>query len=273
MLGGWQEGVQEGVPDKEAMAKTRAQGKEQRCLRAGRVGSGPREPEQGHGTQMDNSPTHRSHTLHSPPLASMPRVHTFIICNHTHLQKKVPTHTEQADSPLTPLHPCSHSHSVITKIHSCPSQGCVFVTPVDTHSHSTAWPFTLHPLPASRTHWAAACAHRTYPSPPHPSAPSILEPGLRNLHLKVVLRRVSGLLLLSTGAATLLRSRGMRIPASGAPPTCRRLTPYQHHLPDLRLLLGLPSLVFLPGFLGPILLVTSCYKEGPPLSAWGPPDL
>lgn len=64
---------------------------------------------------------------------------------------------------------------------------------VDTHT----------PLLATHTHWDPSCAHRdTGPHPrPQPSALATFKPELGNLHLTVVLRRVSGPLLLGSGPA------------------------------------------------------------------------
>lgn len=95
-------------------------------------------------------------------------------------------------------HTCSHSYP-FSRIHG-PG------TCEHTYFHSMTWP--PHILPALKepsfylplTHTLYVCTQRRLPfTLPYPSAPGILEPELGNLHLKVVLRRVSGLLLLSSG--------------------------------------------------------------------------
>lgn len=99
-------------------------------------------------------------------------------------------------------HTCSHSYP-FSRIHGHGTCG-------HTHFHSMTWP--PHILLALKepsfylplTHTVCICTQRHLPfTPPYPSARGILEPELGNLHLKVVLRRVSGLLLLSSGIITI----------------------------------------------------------------------
>lgn len=124
------------------------------CLRAGRGGlEGPGKPRARPWTLTDPTP---------PPPTNM--CNTLIVCDHTHLQKKVPveTQTPRAGQDLffptpwypctlahTPSHLCSHTHmplhlcllthTVITKIHSCPfSRICDHEACGHTHSHSVA---------------------------------------------------------------------------------------------------------------------------------------
>lgn len=177
VLGDWQEGVPEATQIKRQWLRPEHRGR--RALPQGWQGwaGGPRELEQGHGTQTDSSPPH---PWPPRPMCTL----SLFVTTHTFRKRCQPTRGADSHS-----HPCTRAHITLRRHQDTllPLLQDVLAIPW-THTPTARPGLSLRPLPATRTHGGSACAHRDIRFTPHPSAPRILEPELRNLHRKVVLR-------------------------------------------------------------------------------------